>query len=150
MKSSGSSKLVAQNLRSLKGLCTLLILLLVASSSQALETIAHDSHGHDAIVSMEYDLTHSEDTVDKQVREARETKEYKAIHNRFSDQVYYLDSAETQEDECICDEICCIGSIGFGAPLAAGVSPIINSPNERLFDHYQSISLDLLLPPPTT
>jgi len=138
MNPSGSSNLCAQNLRSLKGLCTLLILLLIANSSQALETLAHDGHSHDG---------HSHDNI-VAMGFAVDVPVSEATHNQHMDQ-NADGSHEAQNDECFCDEICCVSSVGFVAPLTAGVSPQTSSLNERLFGHYQSVSLDLLLPPPT-
>lgn len=111
----------------------LLILLLVANSSQALETLTHDSHGHENAAAMGVAIDSSAGMTS---------------HGHHPDQAA-TDNPQAQDDECFCDEICCVSSVGFGAPITAGTSPQTSALNERLLNHYQSVSLDLLLPPPT-
>jgi hypothetical protein len=125
-----SGNLVTQSFRSLKKLCALMTLLLIANSSQALEIITHDSHAHESAVTMELN-------------------DHTPAPDNHHPGAHYADNSEAQDEECICDEICCVSSVGFGSVVAAGLSPETDSFNEKLFNHYQSVSLDQFLPPPT-
>jgi hypothetical protein len=109
-----------------------LIFLLVANGSQALEIVTHDSHGHGEIVAMDIG----------------DTPEARSAHSHNLNQVSG-EYSQVQNDECFCDDICCFSSIGFVTPLTAGANPHAASVSETLPEHYQSVSLDLLLPPPT-
>jgi len=52
-------------------------------------------------------------------------------------------------EDCICDEICCLSSINIGIADGENSSLSDNQYSESLSDFYLSISIDLLLPPPT-
>jgi hypothetical protein len=130
MKPPDSGELVTQSFRSLKTLSALLVLLLLSNSSQALEIITHDSHAHEGAVVMEL------------------SDHAPAPDNHHQD-MDHSDHSLAQDEECACDEICCVSSVGFGSVVAAGLSPQTDAFNEKLSDHYQSVSLDLFLPPPT-
>lgn len=110
----------------------LLLLLLVANSSLALEIVTHDRHGHGQII----------------LSDVSDVYEVGSVHGHHPGQATGTESG-TQDDQCFCDELCCFSPVGFVAPLAAGVNPHAISHSETLPAHYKSISLDLLLPPPT-
>ena len=117
---------------SYKRLCGLLIMLLLTNSSMALEFITHDGHQHAASSGYEshsmesHDASHAASTMDST-----------------------NPAMQQGEKDCLCDDICCVSSVGFGAISSHSQSPANHSASPRLTDYYQSIALDLLLPPPT-
>ena len=137
MRTPAITAISLQKLRSFSSLCALLVLLLIANSSQALEVLAHGSHGHDSVsheslitMDIAQDLTENCDSCD-----------HHASHPQ--------NNTQPEHDDCFCDELCSLSSLGFGSALLNGPMPASASVNGRLPDYYQSISLDLLLPPPT-
>ncbi|MBT8147049.1 MAG: hypothetical protein KJN90_09360 [Gammaproteobacteria bacterium] len=136
-------------MRSLKSVCSLLIFLLIVSSSQAAEIVTHDSHGHEsanetANESANVGVTES---IELNVSDHHNQPE-KSAHNHSPSQ-NQSGPADGQNDECFCADICCFSSIDLGVPLAAGTSPQAILPNGKPVSLYQSVALDLFLPPPT-
>ncbi|MDA1369757.1 MAG: hypothetical protein O2971_03215 [Proteobacteria bacterium] len=113
---------------SYKRLCGLLIMLLLTNSSMALEFITHDGHQHAASSGYE-------------------------SHSMASHDASTMDSTnpamEQGDKDCLCDDICCVSSVGFGSISSQRQSLPNQSLSSRFSNHYQSIALDLLLPPPT-
>ena len=109
-----------------KGLVAFLIMLLLSNSSLALESLSHSAH------------------------QAADSHE---VHSMHVMSVELEPSAASMSldasDECICDLVCCPSSIDFGfiTPEEQHSGDVSNSFARLAL--YQSISLDLLLPPPT-
>ncbi len=100
----------------------LLIALLLANSSYALEIIAHDSHAHDPVGhAMEMDMT------------AGET----------------MTTDTAGSDDCLCDEICCLSSMNLTAADTGSQSLVSVSCKAGRPDLYQSVFLDPYTEPPT-
>lgn len=56
-------------------------------------------------------------------------------------------SAEQSED-CLCDELCCLSSFDLGSFTLSSPAPQHDENAAPFADLYQSIALDLVLPPP--
>ncbi|MCI5105664.1 MAG: hypothetical protein MRY76_03000 [Pseudomonadales bacterium] len=114
-----------------QSLALALIFLLLASSSMALESAVHDAHGHDksmAAHAMSADGQHGElSGMDH------------SMHGALS--------AEQSED-CFCDELCCLSSFDLGSFSLPSPAPQHDGSAVPFADLYQSIALDLVLPPP--
>ena len=125
-----------QRLKSFKNLIALMVMLMLANSSLALEIVTHDGHGHEQTESM----------IDMPVIDMHSAHE--AVLS--SD---HVNSDKTSfghvDDDCICDEICCVSSVDFGSGLKAGSFPDNAFAYQRPSNHYASVSLDLVLQPPT-
>ena len=115
----------------------MLIFLLIASSSQAAEIVTHDSHGHGS--TYERTVLHG---LDSPAHPEKSTHNHSPSHNQ-------PESADGQNEDCFCADICCFSSVDLGVPLTAGASPQVNLPSGKPVSLYQSVSLDLFLPPPT-
>ncbi len=117
-------------------LSLLLVLVLLTSSSQALEILVHDLHGHGEyqfVVPDPHDVSsgphaisgHGSDSADSGVEPAA------GGHN-----------------DCLCSEICCLSTVVFSLTGGSYPHPVVESFTSRLSGKYQSVLLDLLLPPP--
>lgn len=164
------------NLKALHRLSLFLILSLLANSSQALEIAMHDMHDHreGSTQAVPHDnpdshgadesLSHSgADSSHPDYSRAKSTDHSEArlsgdltgyptddstdYSTGYSSEDSTEDSTESIDD-CLCAELCGMSLVGFSF-AAAGHShyPGISF-NKRLPDHYQSISLDPLRPPP--
>lgn len=101
----------------------MLVTLLLANSSFALEILAHDSHDHNS---------HNGGMVMADMQGDTEPME------------------EQTSENCFCDEICCLSSINLAGTESKVQA--VESTNIKVgrIDHYQSIFLDPYLEPPTT
>ncbi len=109
--------------RKYKGLVAFLILLLLSNSSLALENLTHSAHQHD---------------------------DSHEMHGMSADvEIISASTSANSSDDCMCDDVCCLSSVGFA--LATDNKQILrdDSGSGTEIILYQSISLDLLLPPPT-
>ncbi|MEX0963522.1 MAG: hypothetical protein WDZ52_05710 [Pseudohongiellaceae bacterium] len=118
------------HLRLFKKLSVFLVMLLLSNSSLALEILTHDGHQH-----------------------AEPHKAQHAMHamhdmSEAQTDLPALDNLEHAED-CICDDICCVSSIGFG--LSVNGDQFLPFVENRIAssNFYRSIAIDILLPPPT-
>lgn len=111
-------------------------MLLLANSSFALEVITHDGHGHSESVA-ELEMSEMDSHVNHE------------IDSQFNHTGHDQATVGQADDDCICDEICCVSSTDFGSAVTAGQHPDFNSTYQKLSDLYASVSLDLLLQPPT-
>ena len=129
----------------------ILILLMLSNNSLALEIFTHDGHQHDtesAAVAMLGTLhslhsLHSPDTFD--------TSNIKA-HGWIIDSLESMSTMPAMDhgdEDCVCDDICCASAIEFGSADSNNLHPGIADSDPDLDNLYQSISLELLLPPPT-
>ena len=121
-----------QRLKIYKRLCALLVILLLGNSSMALETITHQ--GHQYATTMEhamYDLD-SHDSVQPLV-----------VLLPFTSVM--IDS----DEDCVCDDICCVSSVQFVAVVTRDKHPGPGDSGLDRINLYQSIKLDLAVPPPT-
>jgi uncharacterized protein involved in copper resistance len=108
-----------------------LILLLLASSSMALESAVHGAHAH------EKSMPVHEMTGDGQ-------------HGDMSgmDHSMHESLSADQNEDCLCDELCCLSSFDLGSFSLPPHTPRHDENAALLSDLYQSIALDLVLPPP--
>jgi|TARA_B100000959_G_scaffold38544_1_gene37589 hypothetical protein len=121
-----------QTLKIHKRLCAFLVILLLGNSSLALETITHQGHQH--ATTMEhatYDID-SHDSVQPLV-----------VPLPFTSVM--IDG----DEDCVCDDICCVSSVQFVAAVTRDKHPGPVDSGLHRIDLYQSIKLDLAVPPPT-
>lgn len=112
------------------------ILLMLSNSTLALETVIHDNHVHGEVVSAhELDSAQNGPT-ETQVLHQTETS---------LDQPLHVHAGE----DCICDDVCCASTVGFSISAAATQLPDSNDNALLRISRYQSVSLDLLLQPPS-
>lgn len=119
---------------SYKHLCALLVMLLLSNSSLALELFTHDAHQH-GVESGQHGVEFGQVPHDV-MHSASSTNSTDA-------------TIEPGSEDCLCDDVCCASSIGFGVIGNQDKLLTIESSSQKLTDLYQSIALDLLLPPPT-
>lgn len=100
-----------------------LVTMLLANSSFALEILIHDSHGHESHGEMVVTETHGAEPVAME---------------------------DMSGDDCVCDEICCLSSVNFGNSGALAQALYATDHKTHRVDHYQSVFLDPYLEPPTT
>ena len=112
-----------------------LALLLLSNSSLALEILTHDSHQHSEVANAHdgHEMPSSE----------MEIERYANGQNTSYDQYQH------DEEDCVCDEICCSSSVDISAYLLNNQCVLEGSDKSVLPCHYRSIILDLFLPPPT-
>ncbi len=106
-----------------------LILLMLANSSFAFELLTHDGHAHDEAVAELHGVGDA------------------AMANHHGVQSQLEDSL-AMDDDCVCDEICCESSVEFTSVLLATVLHDLLVVDPDRHNLYQSVSLELLLPPP--
>ena len=111
-----------------KKLSLLLVLLMLSNSSLALEILTHDSHQH----------------ADAQIAQHEMHEMHEMMDENSAVQMF-----DHGSDECICDDICCVSSIDFGRSINADQLPPVARGSIANPNFYRSISIDLLLPPPT-
>ena len=99
-------------------------MLLLSNSSLALEIATHDNHQHG---------------------------EHQQMHDMSEVLPIGLDFLESSHntDDCLCDDICCVSSVGFSTVVYTCVQFGLFDKNADSCNLYQSVNLDLLLPPPT-
>lgn len=108
----------------------MLILVLLSNSSLALEIVTHDNHQHG---------------------EHQEHQQMHAMSMEMSVSSDYLDSSSSHNtDDCLCDDICCVSSVGFSSAVYTCVQFGLFNKDTDSCNLYQSIDLDLLLPPPNS
>ena len=112
-----------------------LTLLLLSNNSLALEILTHDSHQHLAVANAH----------DGHEMPSPETE----IEQHANGQNASYDQYQHDEEDCVCDEICCLSSVDISAYLLNNQSILEESHKSVLPCHYQSIILNLSLPPPT-
>lgn len=103
-----------------------LILLLLSNSSMALENAIHQSHEHIDTLTAAMSMLGAETQ----------------LHSGS------MDSLQSVAVDCLCDDICCVSSPQFVSAPASAIDPGIGNDDFNADDLYQSIALDLLLPPP--
>ena len=121
-------------LKFLKNMSVFLIVLLLVNSSFALEILTHGSHQHDAAQIGQHE-THSIPAM--------------AVMGQTAEQPASYDSVNVSADDCLCDDICCVSSVGFGLGVSGNPIPSLGQSLPGNPNFYSSVSLDLLLPPPT-
>jgi hypothetical protein len=122
-----------------KTLIGFFILLMLSNSTLALEAIIHDNHVHGEVVSaQDLDFARNGPTETQVLHQTHQTES-------SMDQSQQVHAGE----DCICDDICCASTVGFSISDAATALP---GPNDNALvrtNLYQSVSLDLLLQPPS-
>ncbi|MEZ5490198.1 MAG: hypothetical protein R3F50_07745 [Gammaproteobacteria bacterium] len=160
------------NLKALHRLSLFLILSLLVNSSQALEIAVHNMHGHNESSMLagahddpgrfegrfkdhhnsdhnaDNDLPHPGDEASRPDESRLRATDLSPARSAGGLTVDSTDYSLESTDDCLCAELCCISLAGFSF-AATGHShyPGISF-EKRLPDHYQSISLDPLRPPP--
>lgn len=115
----------------------LVLLLLISSNGLALESLGHNHR-----------LNH--DGHNSPVTDVMPNANSSSMHSHGAtiEQPGDIQSSDEHQD-CICDEVCCVTSVNF-SHINDQDAVIPNSNYTRLLlPLYQSVSLDLLLPPPT-
>jgi hypothetical protein len=124
-----------------------LILLMLSNSSLALEVLTHESHGHSdrSTTAMMTEQTQSG-------HHAQQSGHgHGDVHAGMANPTVDAESTPEQlahGEDCICDDICCVSSVTFAVPDLVAPHPGDAMNKLHAFAFYQSISLDLLLPPP--
>ena len=121
-------------LKSLKKVSVFLIALLLSNSTFALEILTHGSHQHDTAEMGQHEM-HSQSAMAEMGQ-----------HGEHSTGSAGL---ELSLDDCLCDDICCVSSVGFGLGVNDDSTPLLDRSLVGNPNFYRSVSLDLLLPPPT-
>ena len=119
-----------------------LVLLLISNSSLALEILTHDGHNHGQAVS-EY-----QPAMDPHSHHHDALAVGDHQHGSLQHGGHPGTAADNGEDDCICDEICCLTTADFGIGASGDHFPEAVAADRRPSARYTSISLDLLLPPP--
>ncbi len=107
----------------------MLVMLLLVNSSYALELLTHQGHGHSALSDSYGEMT-----------------EY---HSHQHDMVEADSASGDAAQDCFCDEICCVSFADFGNAVGSAAMHAFRNSAVSAPDNYQSIYLDLFLPPPT-
>lgn len=106
----------------------LLILLMLSNSSLALEVLIHENHQHGEVQAL---------------------SEMEAMdHDHGNHQI--PEDLNQAEENCLCDDICCVSSAENSAFPYSSDDLTLEDNQHKLRNLYQSIKLDLLLPPPTS
>jgi len=101
---------------------------MLSNSSLALEILVHDNHQHGEEMQM-HAMSH----------------EHGDMHSFSIDQ--NMDTNHSNED-CLCDDICCVSSAENSSIEMSVDTFNLKDDSQKLRNLYQSIELDLLLPPP--
>lgn len=111
----------------------LAFVLLATSNGLAFAAASHDHNAAHTIVASsmatEHDHSHH-------AHQASITSE--------QEQATISDSAQ----DCVCDEICCVSYASFATSNSHTIAVLHDSHSPMSFAHYQSIALDLYIPPP--
>ncbi|PCJ24877.1 MAG: hypothetical protein COA96_08570 [SAR86 cluster bacterium] len=109
-----------------------LVFLLFSNSALALEFVAHDTHGanvvHETHSSQDQSMSMPLDQLDSTLN---------------------VVSIDQLDEECVCEDICCVSTVEFGADTGSESIPDFDGNASRQMNFYQSVALDLILPPPT-
>lgn len=133
-----------------------LILLMLSNSSLALEIVTHDAHGHSNVAA-------SGDQAELMAAPGHGSHNH--AHNNAHNHAHSMDdntpdttlpamtdaqaAAVSHGEDCVCDDICCVSSVQFATASSMVAELLIHFEKPLAKNHYQSISLDLVLPPPT-
>ncbi|MDD9958519.1 MAG: hypothetical protein OXU66_06210 [Gammaproteobacteria bacterium] len=115
-------------------------MLLVSNSSFALEILTHEAHQH----------TGPAVTADLHVDLEMNMLNHDSMDASLIPESSLDDHVSHGDDDCICDEICCLSSVDFGMQVLTDTSSPGDIGKPVDLSLYISISLDLLLPPPTS
>jgi len=105
---------------------------MLSNSSLALEIITHDGHQHGA-ESSAVEMHHA--TVPGAMPDMFKTSSA-------------MPAMDHSDEDCICDEICCVSSILIASGGSEAIHPSMADSDLDRDDFYQSIALNLLLHPP--
>ena len=119
-------------LNAMSRLASLLIVLMLMNSSYALEILSHDSHRHDMPVS-----------------EAMKVEHHVAGHNGQQVLDHGQNYANDRDTDCLCDDVCCLASAQLMSEPLFLPDPLSESEFQSPSNFYQSVALELNLPPPT-
>lgn len=119
-----------------------LLLLMLGNSSYALEIVTHASHSHAANGSPALqDMSSHAGTSTMHHGNANANVNEHALHDEVS--------PPHSDEDCICDDVCCISSVNVTSALIGTSEDLSPTREQRINNLYQSIAIDLLLPPPT-
>ena len=122
-----------------KTLIGFFILLVLANSSLAVGAASHDDHDHGEVASSHGWISAHAGAVSLAVLHQAAQLENAG---EFSMQAH-------DGEDCFCDGICCASSIGFSMTTTADNLPVSDNKSALRINLYQSVSLDLLLQPPS-
>ena len=112
---------------------------MLANSSLAVGAASHDDHDHGEVAGSHGSISGHDGAVTlpvlHQVAQAENAGEFSV-------------QAHGGED-CYCDDVCCASSIGFSMVTTADRLPVSDNNAALRVNLYQSVSLDLLLQPPS-
>lgn len=111
-----------------------LIVLLLSNSSLALEILTHGSHQHGSTEMAQHEM-HSQSAMGEMGHQGEQSASSSSV--------------EPSIEDCLCDDICCVSSAGFGPGVNEDHIPLLDRGLLGYPNFYSSVSLDLLLPPPT-
>lgn len=84
------------------------------------------------------------------------TADHAHMHGMAYDMNHQADQAAPQSEisahveDCVCDEICCVSSVNLLASNSGLIQNQTDDPSGWLPALYQSVFLDMVLPPPTS
>ena len=122
-----------------KTLIGFFILLVLANSSLAGDAASHDDHDHGEVASSHGSISAHAGAASLELLHQAAQAENAGDHPV---------QAHDGED-CFCDDICCASSIGFSMTGSAENLPVSDNRSALRVNLYQSVSLDLLLQPPS-
>ena len=121
---------------------------MLSNSSLALEIITHDGHQHDG-ESAAVEMHDSFDVSAHNFVAHDFTAHNSPAHGGISDSMSVMPTMDHGAEDCVCDDICCVSSIEFASAGNLTIHPFMADSDLYRINHYQSIALELLLPPPT-
>lgn len=122
-----------------KALIGFFILLVLANSSLAVGAASHDDHDQGEVAGSHGSISGHNGAVRLAV-----LHQAAQVENAGEFSVPAHDG-----EDCFCDDICCASSIGFSMTTTADKLPVSDTKAPRRVNLYQSVSLDLLLQPPS-
>jgi len=122
-----------------KTLIGFFILLVLANSSLAGDAASHDDHDHGDVASSHGSISAHAEAVTLAVLHKAAQAENAGDHA-----VHAHDG-----EDCFCDDVCCASSIGFSMTGSADNLLVSDNKLALRVNLYQSVSLDLLLQPPS-
>lgn len=112
---------------------------MLANSSLAGDAASHDDHDHGEVASGHVSISAHAGAVSLALLHQAAQAENAGDHPV---------QAHAGED-CFCDDVCCASSIGFSMTGSADNLPVSGNKSALRVNLYQSVSLDLLLQPPS-
>lgn len=131
-------------LRSCTRIAQVLILLMLAVSSQAGEILVHDGHGHANDHGAEVQSAHSAHGEKTPYR----GHDHDAVAAPVNEEGVH-EAGVAPDEPCFCKDLCCMTTVEFGEVQSVFGRTPFTAPQVLAVNHYQSVSLDPKRPPPT-